>query len=107
MTNREFIQQQMRAFGVTESDLMFVDLNPDDEVTDVSVTEKAMIPLLAKLALSPYQKSINENGFSVAWDVSKMGWLYKYLCSKYGITPDPQVLAAFGMSVIIDQTKKW
>lgn len=107
MTNREFISQQMRAFGVTESDLMFVDLNPDDEVTDVSVTEKAMIPLIAKLALSPYQKSINENGFSVAWDVSKMGWLYKYLCSKYGITPDPQVLAALGMSVIIDQTKKW
>jgi len=107
MTNREFISQQMRAFGVTESDLMFVDLNPDDEATDVSVTEKAMIPLIAKLALSPYQKSINENGFSVSWDVSKMGWLYKYLCSKYGVTPDPQVLAALGMSVIIDQTKKW
>lgn len=107
MTNREFISQQMRAFGVTESDLMFVDLNLDDEVTDVSVTEKAMIPLIAKLALSPYQKSINENGFSVSWDVGKMGWLYKYLCSKYGVTPDPQVLAALGMSVIIDQTKKW
>lgn len=108
MTNGEFIRQQMQAFPLTESDLMLVeDINIDDEMTDVSVTEKAMIPLIAKLALSPYIKNVNENGFSVSWDMSNLGWLYQFLCSKYGVKPDANVLAALGLSVIIDRTNKW
>jgi hypothetical protein len=108
MTNREFIQQQLRAFGVTESDLLLADIDDlDEEVTDVSVVEKAMIPLIAKLAVSPFLKSVNENGFSVSWDVGKIGWWYRYLCSKYGVTPDPNIESALGLSVIIDRTNKW
>lgn len=108
MTYREFIQQQLRAFGVTESDFLLVDIdNLDDEVTDVSVAEKGMIPLIAKLAVSPFLKSVNENGFSVSWDIGKIGWWYRYLCSKYGVKPDPNIEAALGLSVIIDRTKKW
>ncbi len=108
MTNREYILEQMRAFAPTESDLLKVkgiDLNA--ELSDYEVTEKAMIPLLAEMALSPFMKSVNENGFSVSWDIGKMGWLYSYLCAKYGVKPDANVLAALGMSVIIDRTNKW
>lgn len=107
MTNREFITQQMRAFGVTESDLMLSGVNLDGEVTDVSVAEKSLIPIVAKMACSPFLKNVSENGFSVSWDISKMGWWYRYLCSKYGVKPDADVMAALGMSVIIDRTNKW
>ena len=106
MTNGEFITQQLVAFGITDADLATVDLKLDDEL-DVEAAEKAMIPLIAVLSVKPYQKSISENGFSVSWDVSKMGWWYRYLCSKYGIKPDANVEAALGMGIIIDKTKKW
>ena len=108
MTYREFIQQQLRAYGVTESDFLLVDIdNLDEEVMDVAVAEKSMIPLIAKLAVSPFLKSVNENGFSVSWDVGKIGWWYLYLCSKYGVKPDANVEAALGLGVIVDRTKKW
>lgn len=108
MTNGEFIQKQLMAFGVSDNDLMLTvdDINPDAEL-DIAAAEKAMIPLLAQLAVKPYQKSISENGFSVSWDMSKIGWWYRYLCSKYGIKPDANVEGALGLSVIMDKTSKW
>ena len=108
MTNGEFIRSQLQAYGVNDSDIMLAldNVDPDGELV-VSDAEKAIIPLLAKMAMAPYQKSINENGFSVSWDMSRIGWWYRYLCSKYGITPDANVEAALGLSVIIDRTSKW
>ena len=108
MTNGEFIQQQLRAFGVTDADFMLVvdGIDPDSQLV-VADAERAMIPLIAKMAMAPYQKSINETGFSVSWDFGKIGWWYRYLCSKYGIKPDDSVEAALGMSVIVDRTSKW
>lgn len=108
MTNGEFIRDQLRAYGVTDADLLLVDgVNPDEELTDVALAEKAIIPLLAKLAMAPFLRNINENGFSLAWDTERIGWYYRYLCSKYGVKPDANVEAALGLSVIKDQTKKW
>ena len=107
MTNGEFISEQLRAYGVTASDLLTVDgvdLNAQLVVADA---EKGMIALIAKLAVAPYQKSISENGFSVSWDMSKVGWWYRLLCSKYGIKPDTNVLESLGVSVIKDATNKW
>ena len=106
MTNGEFITQQLRAFGVTDADLATVDIKLDDDL-DVPVAEQAMIPLIATLAVKPFQKSINENGFSVSWDIGKIGWWYRYLCSKYGVKPDANVMEALGLSVIVDRTNKW
>lgn len=109
MTNGEFITSQLKAFGVGNDDLLLIseDIELDGELTSVSDAEKAMIPLIAKMAMAPYQKSINENGFSVSFDMGKIGWWYRYLCSKYGIKPDANVEAALGLSVIIDKTNKW
>ena len=106
MTNGEFITQQLRAFGITDADLATVDIKLD-ETLDVPAAEQAMIPLIATLAVKPFQKSINENGFSVSWDIGKIGWWYRYLCSKYGVKPDANVMEALGLSVIIDRTSKW
>jgi len=107
MTNGEFIEKQLRSFGVTDADMATVTgIELADELV-VEVAEKAMIPLLATLAMKPYQKSVSENGFSVSWDMSKIGWWYRFLCSKYGIKPDANVLEALGLSVIVDRTNKW
>lgn len=105
----EFIGSRLKAFGVSYDDLILIagGINLDEELTDVSKAEKAMIPLLADLALAPHQKSINENGFSVSWDMGSIGWWYRYLCRKYGVTPDADVEAAMGLSVIIDRTNRW
>lgn len=106
MTNGEFIQKRLVAFGVSDAELALADVELDDEL-DVSAAEQAMIPLLATLAMRPYQKSISENGFSVSWDMGNIGWWYRYLCSKYGVTPDANVMQAMGLSVITDRTSKW
>lgn len=107
MTNGEFIQKQLVSFGVTDADMATVKgIDLDAELVQADA-EQAMIPLLATLALKPYQKSINENGFSVSWDMSNIGWWYRYLCSKYGVKPDANVMQAMGLSVIVDRTSKW
>jgi hypothetical protein len=108
MTNGEFISRQLTAFGITDADMVTLATDVElDGTLDVEKAERAMIPLLATCILRPYQKSINENGFSVSWDMSNIGWWYRYLCSKYGITPDANVLASLGLSVIKDRTSKW
>ena len=109
MTNGEFIKDQLRAFSPSEGDMATIAslIQLDEEMTDVAKAEMAMIPLVGTLALKPFQKSINENGFSVSWDIGKLGWWYRYLCTKYGVTPDAEVSAALGLSVIIDRTNKW
>ena len=108
MTNGEFISRQLEAFGITGADLVVLADDVDLEgKLDVEAAERGMIPLLASLILRPYQKSISENGFSVSWDMSRIGWWYRYLCSKYGIKPDANIEEASGLSVIVDRTSKW
>lgn len=108
MTNGDFILSQLQAFNIGDADLMLVadQIDPDGELV-VAEAEKAMIPLLAKAAMSPFQKSVSEHGVSVSWEMGQIGWWYKYLCKKYGIKPDDDVLAALGLSVITDRTSKW
>ena len=108
MTNGEFISSQLQAYGITDADLMTIaDSVELDSALVVADAEKAMIPLVAKAAMAPFRRSVSENGFSVSWDTGKVGWWYNYLCSKYGVRPDANVLAALGMSVITDRTSKW
>lgn len=107
MTNGEFITEQLQAYGITASDLAKVQGVTLDAPLDVEVAEKGMIALIAELAVKPYQKSVSENGFSVSWDMSKVGWWYRLLCSKYGIKPNENVLESLGVSVIKDATNKW
>lgn len=108
MTNGDFILSQLKAFGIDDSDLMIIadDVELDAELV-VKDAERAMIPLLAKAAMSPFQKSQSEHGISVTWEIGQLAWWYRFLCKKYGVKPDEEVLEALGLSYIKDATNKW
>ena len=68
---------------------------------------KAMISVIEELMLAPYMSNVNENGFSVSWDYSRIGQYYMWLCRKYGVAPDDEVVAALGLSTITDKSDIW
>lgn len=114
MTVSDYIRQKLSAFGaLTEADLADVsslgELSPDDEYSESNALEvgKALISLLADKILSPYQKSISENGISFSWDFSNVGKYYLSLCKKYGVTPDPTIIETAGINLISDKTSLW
>ena len=86
-----------------------LDLNLDDEYTpEVSNSVgKAMVSIIEELMLAPSMSQVNENGFSVSWDYSRIGQYYIWLCRKYGVDPDTEVVAALGLSTIKDMSDIW
>lgn len=112
MTIREYITQKFRAFNLTDADILDISgcVNPEDTyLPSENATEagKAMVSLLEGILLSPIMNSVNENGFSVSWDYSKAGQYYMWLCRKYGIDPNTDVVAALGLSTISDKSDIW
>ena len=111
MSIREYISQKFQAWNITMSHLMDIglDLNLDDEYTpEVSNSVgKAMVSIIEELMLAPSMSQVNENGFSVSWDYSRIGQYYIWLCRKYGVDPDTEVVAALGLSTIKDMSDIW
>lgn len=111
MSIREYISQKFQAWNITMSHLMDIglDLNLDDEYTpEVSDSVgKAMVSIIEELMLAPSMSQVNENGFSVSWDYSRIGQYYMWLCRKYGVDPNTDVMAALGLSTITDMSDIW
>lgn len=111
MSIREYISQKFQAWSITMSHLMDIglDLNLDDEYTpEVSDSVgKAMVSIIEELMLAPSMSQVNENGFSVSWDYSRIGQYYMWLCRKYGVDPNTDVMAALGLSTITDMSDIW
>lgn len=113
MTIAEYIGSKFRAFGVTEAMLADVALDSglstdlQYDRTNANQVGLAMIGLLEELILSPRQKSINENGFSVTWDFDGLGQWYLWLCRKHGRKPDDEVTDSLGISRLTDRTDMW
>lgn len=113
MTIGEYISSKFRAWNITEANMadfaVSSGLNPEDDYTaDVSdALGKGMVSIIEELMLSPVLKNVSENGFSMSWDYSNMGRYYLWLCRKYGITPNDDVLDALGLSTIRDMTDIW
>lgn len=112
MTVREYISQKLRAWNITEAmfiDILADDVNPDDVYSEDNAQEvgKAMVGIIEELTLSPYMSNVNENGFSVSWDYSKVGQYYQWLCRKYDVDQNTDVVAALGISTIIDKSDIW
>lgn len=111
MTIREYISQKLSAWEVNEVLLADIssDICIDNEYTedDKEQVGKAMIGIIEEVMLAPYMKSVSENGFSVSYDYSKIGQYYMWLCRKYGISPNTDVVAALGLSTITDKTDIW
>ena len=94
MTVADYIRGKFQTFGITvsEADLLELSLssgiNGEDEMDQqniglVSVAMAGFIPSLLLRATS-----INENGFSVSWNVEGIKQYYAFLCKKYGLKDD-------------------
>lgn len=111
MKIREYISQKLRAWNITDAQLEDISsgIDLDEEYTsdNSQVVGKAMISVIEELMLAPYMSNVNENGFFVSWDYSKIGQYYMWLCRKYGVAPDNEVVAALGLSTITDKSDIW
>lgn len=107
----EYIKQKFQAWNMTEAQLEDVkaSVNLDDEYSQDNAESvgKAMVGIIEELALAPYMSNVNENGFSVSWDYSKVGQYYMWLCRKWGVDPNTDVMAALGLSTIRDMSDIW
>lgn len=94
MTVADYIKGKLQTFGITvsEADLLELSLSSgisgEDEMDQqniglVSVAMAGFIPSLLLRATS-----INENGFSVSWNVEGIKQYYAFLCKKYGLKDD-------------------
>ena len=94
MTVADYIKGKFQTFGITvsEADLLELSLSSgisgEDEMDQqniglVSVAIAGFIPSLLLRATS-----INENGFSVSWNVEGIKQYYAFLCKKYGLKDD-------------------
>ncbi len=113
MTIGEYIKGKLKAWNISEVNLadftIKSGLSVDEEYSadkDKALGE-GLISLVEELMLSPIMKNVSENGFSISWDFSNMGKYYMWLCRRYGKTPDNDVMAALGLSTIIDMTDIW
>ncbi len=111
MKIREYISQKLRAWNITDAQLEDISsgIDLDEEYTsdNSQVVGKAIISVIEELMLAPYMSNVNENGFSVSWDYSRIGQYYMWLCRKYGVDPDDEVVAALGLSTITDKSDIW
>ena len=111
MKIREYISQKLRAWNITDAQLEDISsgIDLDEEYTsdNFQVVGKAIISVIEELMLAPYMSNVNENGFSVSWDYSRIGQYYMWLCRKYGVDPDDEVVAALGLSTITDKSDIW
>ena len=91
MNVRKYISDKFQSFGiqVSEADLLDMSLNANvaidndvmsDNVDSISVAIARFIP---SLLLRP--TSINESGFSMAWNTQGVKDYYSLLCKKYGL----------------------
>lgn len=113
MTIADYIREKLRAFGVTEAQLLDAFIGQDfDGSTEVSSDNFqqvgiSMIGILEELLFAPRQQSVNENGFSVSWDFTGLSKYYLWMCRKYGVTPKQETVEALGISMIIDKSDCW
>lgn len=113
MTIREYVSQKLQAFNVSEAVLTDFEaslgISLDDDYTfDIAPSiGKAMASTIEELVLAPRLSNINEGGFSMSWDFADLGKYYVYLCKKWGVPVNNDVLSATGISAIIDASNLW
>ncbi len=113
MTIRAYISDKLRAFGLTEAQLVDMSLSSqidfNEELTgdNQKTVSIAIIGGLEELVLAPRMTNVNESGFSMSWDFENVGKYYLWLCRKWGVTPNDEVLTMLGLSTITDRTDVW
>ncbi len=107
MTVREYIVSAFQGLSIPESCFADMSVSPDAVYSTGLPLGPDMVAIAETLLLAPSVKSVNENGFSMAWDTNRLGKYYMYLCKKYGIAPNPDLLGVVGLNVITDKTDIW
>lgn len=89
--------------------MMASGLSLDDEYTfDIApIVGKAMVSVIEDIMLAPRLSNVNEGGFSMSWEFSDLGKYYVFLCKKWGINVNDDVLNVAGLSSIIDKSNIW
>ena len=113
MTIRAYISDKLKAFGISEAQLVDMslssglDLESDVSEADTTKVGVALTQTLEEVILAPKMTNVNESGFSVSWDFNSVGKYYLWLCKRWGLTPNDDVLSMLGLSTIIDRTNIW
>ena len=109
MTVGEYISSSLPGLAIPDAFIVDSGLDPEEQYTSDMFYSvgAAMVGMLAGLILAPSVKSVNENGFSMSWDRGNLGKYYLWLCKRYGISPDPEVVELLGMNTITDISDIW
>lgn len=113
MTIGEYIRTTLSPYGVSEANIFDILIESKLEETDDYSEEnqaavgRALCSGIESILFTPRLKSISESGFSETWDYANLGKFYLWLCRKWGVTPDKDVVAALDMNVITDRTGMW
>ncbi len=113
MTISAYISEKLKAYGITEAQLVDVslssglDLDSDVLANNQTSVGIALTHTLEECILAPRLSNVSENGFSMSWNYESVGKYYLWLCRKWGVTPNDDVLAMLGVSSIIDRTDNW
>lgn len=108
MTNLEYVRMKLKAFEISEAELIDAGIDPQAEYAPGSaVVGKGIISIIEERIFAPYRTNISEQGFSVSWDMRDIAKYYLYLCRRWGVTPDAEVQRLSGLSVITDVSSMW
>lgn len=109
MTIREFVEGNFRGLEITDAMLIGAGIEDVEEDFDGVTTTiaTALCEICKQMMFAPIRTNISENGFSESWSTDRLGKYYLYLCRRYGIKPDPDVLPSSGESRITDRTANW
>ena len=98
MTVADYIRGKFQTFGITVSEADLYDICKPiniiydiEDIEDLDTTDYnrlmiAIVQFIPSLLLRA--TSINENGFSVSWNVEGIKQYYAFLCKKYGLKDD-------------------
>lgn len=108
----EYISGEIAPFtyGVSVPlDMLLLTVDTAAEYTAANEVEvnKAVISAIERLIFRPRLEQINENGFSAKINYADLGKYYQFLCKKYGVTPNDDVLEESGITVIKDISNEW
>lgn len=113
MTTKDYILQELKAFGITEAQLLDMSLAGDYELEDeynidtMSMVGKSIVGFIEKMVFAPKLSNVSEGGFSMSWNYSELSKYYLWLCNKWELTPNKDVLGILGISMITDKTDSW
>lgn len=114
MTIKEYISGRFSEMGLSVSEADFADLEAggleiDNDYDSATVDEVgiALIPFIAEYVMKPKPKAVSEGGVSISWEYGDLVKWYMWLCKKFGVTPDDDLLALSGISTLKDISDQW